>query len=236
MKYAEVATHAAAAEECACDHRDERNLCAAGDKGGGHDRHTAVALILDGTGCHDAGDAAAGADQHRDEGLAGQTELAEDTVKDECDTGHVAAGLKECEEQEQHEHLRNEAEDCADTGDDTVKDQTVTASSAAPAASSAIADQNRNAGNPNAVVQRDRARQSRFLQSSSQRRDRTSAQQLRFLLRWRELRIVVDRHIVDGKGSSSSTSMVAVSASGVTAFMSARAASASKSSASVSSS
>ena len=37
------------AEYCACDHCDERNLSAAGDKCGGHYRHTAVTLVLDGT-------------------------------------------------------------------------------------------------------------------------------------------------------------------------------------------
>ena len=111
------------AEDSARDHRDERHLSAAGDEGGGHDGHTAVALVLDGTGCHDAGNAAAGADEHRNEGFAGETELSEDTVKDERDTGHVAARLKSRKQEEQDEHLRDEAEHRADTGDDTVKDK-----------------------------------------------------------------------------------------------------------------
>ena len=109
-----------AAEDGAGDHGDEGHLRAAGDKGRGHDRHAAVTLVFNGTGCHDARDAAAGADEHGDEGLTGQAELAEDTVEHEGDTGHVAAGLEEGEHQEQHEHLRHEAEHRADTGDDTV--------------------------------------------------------------------------------------------------------------------
>ena len=116
-------TQATAAEDRAGDHGDERDLRAAGDERGGHDRHTAVALIFNGTRCHDARHAAADADEHRDEGLTGKAELAEHTVENERDTGHVAAGFEEREEQEEDEHLRHEAEHRADTGDDTVKDQ-----------------------------------------------------------------------------------------------------------------
>ncbi len=107
-------------EERASEHRDDRQLSAARDEAGGHDGHSTVTLLLDGTGSHDSRYAAAGADQHRDEGLAGQTELAEDTVHDECDTCHVAAVLEDSEEEEQNHHLRNEAQNRADTGNDTV--------------------------------------------------------------------------------------------------------------------
>ena len=127
------------------------NLRAAGDKGGGHDRHTAVTLVFNGTGSHDAGHAAAGADEHGDEGLAGQAELAEDTVQNEGDTGHVAAGLEEGEHQEQNEHLGNEAEHRADTGDDTVEDQAVEPVSRAGGLQT-VADQDGDAGDPHAVV------------------------------------------------------------------------------------
>ena len=151
MKYAEVETHCAAAEEGACDHCDERDLCAAGDKGGGHDRHTAVTLIFDGTGSHDTGNAAADADEHRDEGLTGKAELAEDTVKNEGDTSHVAAGFEESQHQEQNEHLGDKAKDRADTGDDTVKNK-----SAEPigcvCSFKAVSDEHGDAGHPHAVV------------------------------------------------------------------------------------
>ena len=144
-------THGAAAEEGAGDHGDEGHLGAAGDEGGGHDGHTAVTLIFDGTGGHDAGDTAAHADEHGDEGLTGQAELAEDTVQNEGDTGHIAAGLQESQHQEQHQHLGNKAQNGADTGHDTVKDQ-----AAEPVSRTGglqrIADQNRDTGDPHAVV------------------------------------------------------------------------------------
>ena len=114
----------AAAEESAGNETDDRHLGAAGDKGRGHDRHAAVTLVFDGTGGHNARDTAAGADEHRDEALAGETELAEDTVHDEGDTRHVATVLKDAEHQEEDEHLGHEAEDRADAGEDTVGDQT----------------------------------------------------------------------------------------------------------------
>ena len=85
----------AAAEQGARDHGDEGHLRAAGDKGGGHNGHPAVTFVFNGTGRHDAGNTAAGADQHGDKGLTGQAELPEDTVQNECDTGHVAAGFQE---------------------------------------------------------------------------------------------------------------------------------------------
>ena len=140
-------------EDRAGDHGDEGHFRTAGDERGGHDRHTAVTLVFNGTGGHDARDAAAGADEHRDEGLAGQAEFAEDTVEHEGDTGHVAAGLKEGEHQEQDQHLRHEAEHCADTGDDTVEDQAVEPVSRTGSVKR-IADQNRDTGDPNAVVSR----------------------------------------------------------------------------------
>ena len=151
MKYAEVETNCAAAEEGACDHCDERDLCAAGDKGGGHDRHTAVTLIFDGTGSHDTGNAAADADEHRDEGLTGKAELAEDTVKNEGDTSHVAAGFEESQHQEQNEHLGDKAKDRADTGYDTVKDKSAQPVSCA-CSLKAVTDENRDTGDPYAVV------------------------------------------------------------------------------------
>ena len=55
--------------------------------------------------------------------LPDKAELPEDTVHDEGDTRHVTAGLKEGQEDEQNQHLRNEAKNCADTGYDTVQDQ-----------------------------------------------------------------------------------------------------------------
>ncbi len=67
--------------------------------------------------------------------------------------GHVAAGLQECQEDEQNEHLRDEAEDGADTGDDAVKDQAASASRRSRLRQTAL-DQSRDTGNPDAVVGR----------------------------------------------------------------------------------
>ena len=116
---------AAAAEQSTCKQADDGHLSAAGNEAGGHDRHTAVTLVLDGAGSHNAGNTAAGADQHGNEALAGQAEAAEDTVHDEGDTGHVADVLEDGQQEEQNEHLGNEAQNSADTGDDAVHDQAV---------------------------------------------------------------------------------------------------------------
>ena len=101
------------------------SLALHGNKGGSHNGHAAVAFLFNGTRCHNARNAAARADQHRDERLAGQAELAEDTVHDERDARHVAAVLQDGQEDEQHENLRHEAQNRADTGDDAVHDQAV---------------------------------------------------------------------------------------------------------------
>ncbi len=142
-----------AAKDRAGDHGDEGYLRAAGDEGGGHDGHTAVTLVFNGTGGHDARDAAAGADEHGDEGLTGQTKLPEDPVQNEGDTGHVAAGLQEGQHQKQHQHLRNKAQHSANAGHDAVQDQ-----AGQPfrriGLFQQVAHQHGNAGNPYAVIRR----------------------------------------------------------------------------------
>src|SRR5699024_3509730 len=86
------------AKESACNQGNDGKLRAAGDKGGGHNGHFPVSVVLNGTGSHNAGNAAAGSNQHGDKGLTGQSELAENTVHDERHSGHVAAGLQERQE------------------------------------------------------------------------------------------------------------------------------------------
>ena len=141
------------AEYGAGNHSYKGNLSAAGNKCGGHYGHTPVALILYGTGGHYSGDTAAGADQHGDEGLAGKAEPAEEPVQNERDTGHIAAVLKGSKKQEQHQHLRNKAEDRADAGDYAVKYQ-----AAEPLGTVALVQSTLNkdgdAGDPYAVVGR----------------------------------------------------------------------------------
>ena len=87
-----------AAEDSARYHCNKRNLSAAGYKCSCHNGHTAVALIFNGTRSHNSGDSAACAYKHRYERFTRKTELAEDTVKHECNTGHITARLKECKE------------------------------------------------------------------------------------------------------------------------------------------
>ena len=114
-----------AAEHCTGDQADDGHLCAAGDEAGGHDGHAAVTLVLDGTACHNARHAAAGAHQHRDKALAGKAELAEDTVHDKGHAGHIAHVLQNGQQEEQHQHLGHKAQHRAHTGHDAVHDQAV---------------------------------------------------------------------------------------------------------------
>ena len=104
---------------------DDRQLSAAGDERGSHDRHAAVLLVLDGLGSHDAGNAAARRHEHGDERLTGQAKAAEHAVHDEGNAGHVAAVLQEGQHHEQQEHLRHKAEDGAQAANDTVADQRI---------------------------------------------------------------------------------------------------------------
>lgn len=90
------------------------------------------------------------ADKHGDKGLSGKTELAEYTVKDERYTRHVAAGLKEREEQEQNEHLGHEAEHRAHTRYDTVVDETAEPVGRARLFKS-VAYKHRDSGHPHSV-------------------------------------------------------------------------------------
>ena len=104
---------------------NNRQLGATGNERGGHDRHAAVLLVLDGLGGHDAGDAAARGHEHRNEGLTGQAKATEHAVHDEGDAGHIAAVLQEGQHHEQQEHLRDKAEDGAQAADDAVADQRI---------------------------------------------------------------------------------------------------------------
>ena len=104
---------------------DDRQLGAARDERGGHDRHAAVLLVLDGLGSHDAGDAAARGHEHGDKGLTGQAKAAEHAVHDEGDAGHVTAVLQERQHHKEQEHLRDEAHDGADASHDAVADERI---------------------------------------------------------------------------------------------------------------
>ena len=156
-----------AAEDCTCDHCDERLLCAAGDKGGCHNCHTAVTFIFNGSGSHDSGDAAAGTNQNRDKGLTRQTKLPEDTIQNECDTSHIAACFQDSQQDEQYQHLRYKAQNCAYTGNNTIQDQTLQPVGAVYSIQT-LFDQNRNTRNPYAVISRIRFTLCELISSSVQ--------------------------------------------------------------------
>ena len=113
------------ADDGAHEQGDDRQLSATGNERGGHDRHAAVLLVLDGLGGHDAGDAAARGHEHGDKGLTGQAKAAEHAVHDEGDAGHIAAVLQERQHHKEQEHLRHKAEDGTQTADDAVADQRI---------------------------------------------------------------------------------------------------------------
>ena len=112
-----------AADQETGDQRDNRQLCAARDKGRGNHGHPAILLVLNRAGTHDARYAAARGDQERDKGFAGQTEAAENPVHNEGDTHHVSAVLQNGEEQEYDCHLRGKSDRCCDTTNDTINNQ-----------------------------------------------------------------------------------------------------------------
>ena len=113
------------AEHGAEHQRDDRQLGAARDKGGGHDGHTAVFFRFNGLGGHDAWHAAAGGNQHRDKALSRKAKLAENAVHNERHARHIAAVLQNSEEEKQDKHLRDKAKHSANAADDAVYNQAV---------------------------------------------------------------------------------------------------------------
>ena len=111
----------AAAEQSACDHADDGHFCAAGDEARGHDGHFSVSVLLDCAGRHDAGDAAAGGNQHGNERFAAKAEFSEHAVHDERDSRHVAAVLKHGKQKEENQHLGNKAQYRAYAADNAVR-------------------------------------------------------------------------------------------------------------------
>ena len=96
------------------------------------------------------GDTATGADQHGDKGLTGQTELPEDTVQYESDTAHITAAFQDRQQEEQHQHLRYKAQHGANTGNNTVQQQTGQPFGRIGLLQQ-VTQQNRDTGHPNAV-------------------------------------------------------------------------------------
>ena len=82
-----------AADQETGDQRDNRQLCAARDKGRGNHGHPTVLLILNRAGTHNARYAAARGDQERDKRFAGQAEPAENPVHNEGDSAREGSRI-----------------------------------------------------------------------------------------------------------------------------------------------
>ena len=105
------------------DHAIDRQLGTARHERRQDDGHLAVALTAQGPRRHDGRYAAAKADQHRHEALAGKTDLAQRLIHDVGDPRHVAAVLQQAEEEKQDNDQRQEREHAADAGTDAIDDQ-----------------------------------------------------------------------------------------------------------------
>ena len=110
-------------EEHACKERDYRELRAAGHEGREHCGCPSFSLVSDGTACHNAWDSAAYRDNEGDNRLARETNLLEDGVKDNCNSGHIAALLKHCDKEVHYHNQRKEADYRANAADNTVNQQ-----------------------------------------------------------------------------------------------------------------
>ena len=101
----------------------DRKAGSARHEGVHQDRQNAVAVVLQRAGGQNGRNVAAKADQHGDEGLAGQPDGAQEAVHDEGRTGHVAGVLKEGQAEEDQEDGGNEGGDGLDTAADAIGEQ-----------------------------------------------------------------------------------------------------------------
>ena len=91
---------------------------------GGDEHHLeAVALTFECAGRHDGGHRAAEAQEHGDERLAREPELAHDALHDVSNARHVAAVFEEGERQKEDEDVGQEGEDGPDAADDAVDEE-----------------------------------------------------------------------------------------------------------------
>ena len=91
---------------------------------GGDEHHLeAVAPAFERAGRHDGRHRAAKAQEHGDERLARQPELAHDALHDVSNARHVAAVLEEGERQKEDEDVGQEGEDGPDAADDAVNEE-----------------------------------------------------------------------------------------------------------------
>ena len=139
-----------ATEYSTCKQSDNREFCTARDERRGHNGHATIVLVFNGSGGHDAGHAAASTDKNRHKRLAGKAKAAEHAVEDKRDTSHVTARLKEGKQQEQYQHLGNEAEHRANASDNAIENQSLQPVGASDRIQTLL-NKNRNTGNPNTV-------------------------------------------------------------------------------------
>ena len=139
-----------ATEYSTCKQSDNREFCTARDERRGHNGHATIVLVFNGSGGHDAGHAAASTDKNRHKRLAGKAKAAEHAVEDKRDTSHVTARLKEGKQQEQYQHLGNEAEHRANASDNAIENQSLQPVGASDRIQTLL-NKNRNTGNPHAV-------------------------------------------------------------------------------------
>ena len=113
------------AEHRAGKQADDGHFRAAGNEARGHDGDLPVVLLLDGSGGQNAGHAAAGGNQHGNDGFAGQAEFAQEPVHNEGHPGHIAHILQQGQQEGQHQNLGHKAQHRAHTGQNAVHHQAV---------------------------------------------------------------------------------------------------------------
>ena len=95
---------------------NDRHLSAARNKASGHNGHTAVTFIFNGTRCHNS---ASGADEHWNKGLSRKTKFSENPIHNKGNTRHITDILKYGQHQKQHKHLRYKSKHSAAAANNT---------------------------------------------------------------------------------------------------------------------
>ena len=110
-------------KENARKERDDRQLRAAWHERRHHRCRPALALIADRSCRHDAGDCAAGGDDHGDDRSSGEAHLFHVTVHQHGDPSHITTVFQESQKKEQDHDQRQEADDSTNAADDSVQQQ-----------------------------------------------------------------------------------------------------------------
>ena len=111
-----------ATEECAGEERNYRELCAAGHKGSKEGGGAALALVLDGSASHNAGDSTSRANYEGNDRFAGKSYLFKDGIEHDGRSCHISAILKESDEEVHHHNEGKEADNGNKSADYTVNE------------------------------------------------------------------------------------------------------------------